>query len=94
MPSLVVNPFSILTSVTQMLDVELSPNEGSEEVFEDFDDKPVVKTRISNSKDTFDDELNIEAMGMHFSPLLLLLFLPFPSSLCASLVRDRETRCS
>lgn len=41
-----VTPFSIPTSTTQMLDVGLSPDEGFEEVLEDSDDEPVVKTRI------------------------------------------------
>lgn len=80
-----VIPSSIPTSATQMLDVELSPNEGFEEFLEDSDDKPIIKTRISDFDDTFDEELDIGAMVMHFLPLLLLLFLLFLSFFCASL---------
>lgn len=42
--SLVATPFSIPSSATKMLDVELSPNEGFDEVLEDLDDEPIVKT--------------------------------------------------
>lgn len=76
-----VTPFSIPNSTTQMLDVGLSPDEGFEEVLEDSDDEPVVKTRIFFYSN---EEPDIEAMGMHFSPLLLLLFLLLLSFLCAS----------
>ena len=79
-----VIPSSIPTSATQMLDVELSPDEGFEEFLEDSDDEPVIKTRISDFDDASNEELDTEAMGMHFSPMLLLLFLLFLSFLCAS----------
>jgi len=80
----VVISSSIPTSATQMLDVELSPDEGFEEFLEDSDDEPITKTRISDFDDAFNEEPNTEAMGMHFSPMILLLFLLFLSFLCAS----------
>lgn len=39
---------SIPSSTTKMLDVELSPNDGSEEVLEDSNDEAIIKTRVSN----------------------------------------------
>lgn len=64
-----------------MLDVEFSFNEGSEEVLKDFNDEPVMKTRIFYSNDAPDNKPDIEAMGMYLrSPLSLpfLIFLLFP----------------
>ena len=63
---MVVTPFSIPVSATQVPDVELSSNEGSEEVLKDSDDEPVMKMRVSNSN----DKLDTEAMGMHLRSLL------------------------
>ena len=76
-PSLVVIPSSILSSATQMHDVELSPNEGSEEILEDSDDELAMKTRISFSEDTSDKVLDIEAIDISSLPLPPLLFLLF-----------------
>ena len=76
-PSLVVIPSSILSSATQMHDVELAPNKGSEEILEDSDDEPTMKTRISNSEDASDEELNTEAMDISSLPSTSLHFLLF-----------------
>ena len=45
--------------------MELSFDEGSEEVLEDSDDELVVKMKVSDSN----DELDIEAMCMHLRSL-------------------------
>lgn len=74
---LVVTPSSILVFATQVPDVELSPDKGSDEVHEDSDDEPIVKTRVSNSDDASDDEPNTKAMPTYFRPLLYFLFLLF-----------------
>lgn len=55
--------------------MDLSSNEGSKEILEDFNDKLVVKTRVSNSNEAFDGEQRVEAMGMYLQFLLCLLFL-------------------
>lgn len=68
-PSLVVTPSSISSSATQMLNVELSLEVGSEEILDDSDDELVVKTRISDSNDTSNEEFATEAMGIS-SPAL------------------------
>ena len=60
-----------------MHDVELAPNEGSEEILKDSDDEPTMKTRISNSEDASDEELNTEAMDISSLPLTSLRFLLF-----------------
>ena len=81
---MVVTPSSILTSTTQVPDVELSLDEGSNEVLEDSDDEPVIKIRVSDSDDAFDDEPDTEAIGTRFRSLfslislLFLLFLAHP----------------
>ena len=49
-----------------MPDVELSLNEGSNEVLNDSNDEPVIKMRVSDSDDAFDDEPDTEAIGTHF----------------------------
>ena len=55
--SMVVTPSSIPSSTTRGLHVDLSSDEGSDEVFEDSEDEPIVKTRVSDSdKDSDDDE--------------------------------------
>ena len=46
--------------------MELSLDEGSNEVLEDSDDEPVIKMRVSNSDDAFNDEPDTEAIGTHF----------------------------
>ena len=64
--SLVVTPSSILIPTTQVPDVGLSLNEGSNEVLKDSNDEPVIKMRVSDSDDAFDDEPDTEAIGTHF----------------------------
>ena len=44
--SLVVTPSSIPSSATRGLDADLFSDEGSEEVLEDSEDEPVMKTRV------------------------------------------------
>ena len=64
--------------------MELSLDEGSNEVLEDSDDKPIIKMRVSDSDDAFDDEPDTEAIGTRFRSLfslislLFLLFLAHP----------------
>lgn len=60
-----------------MPNVELSLDEGPEEVLEDSYDELVIKIRVSDSDVAFDDEPNIEAIVMHFQSLLYLLSLLF-----------------
>ena len=69
--SLLVTPSFIPISATQVLDVELSPNEGPKEALEDSDDEPIMKTRVSNN------EPDTKAMDKHFRSLLSLLSLLF-----------------
>ena len=76
--TLVVTPSSIPSFATNMPEVKLSPNEASEEVFKDLDDKPVVKTKVSDSKDTSSEEVYAMITGMdsiHLPFLLLFFFL-------------------
>lgn len=57
----------------------MSSDEGSEGVLKDSNDKPVIRTRVSNSDEASDDdEQRAKAMGMYSLSLLclLLLFLP------------------
>lgn len=60
-----------------MPNVELSLDEGPEEVLEDSYDELVIKIRVSDSDDAFDDEPDIEAIVTHFQSLLSLLSLLF-----------------
>ena len=62
--------------------MDLSPDEGSKEVLKDFDDEPIVKSKVSNSDEAFDDKHKVEAMGMYFQSLLYLIFLLFHSFPC------------
>ena len=78
--SLVVTPSSIRSSTTRGPDADLF-SEGSEDVLENPDNKPILKKRISD----FDDEESVvvetEFMGMcpfFFLFLFLLLSLLFP----------------
>ena len=75
--SLVVTLSCIPNSATREPDVDLSSNEGSEEVLEDSDDKPVMRTQVSDSDETNDDEQRVEAISMYPLLLLCLLFLLF-----------------
>nr|POE69883.1 hypothetical protein CFP56_38091 [Quercus suber] len=43
-------------------DVELSPNEGPEEILEDSNDEPIMKTRVPDSDDASDNELDTKAI--------------------------------
>ena len=53
---LVVTPSSIPTSTTRGPDADLSLDEGSEEVLEDSEDEPVMKTRVSDSNEDSDGD--------------------------------------
>lgn len=81
--SLVVTQSSIPSSATRGPDADLSSNEGSDEVFEDSKDEPVIKTIVFYSdEDNIGGEQEVEAMGMCISSLvnlLFFLFLPFPN---------------
>ena len=81
--SLVVTPSSIPSSATRGLDVDLSFDKGSEEVLEDSEDEPVMKTRVSDSDEDSDGGgQETEAMGMcllSLENLLFLFFVSFPS---------------
>lgn len=81
---MVVTLSSIPNSATRGLDIDLSSDEGSEEVLEDSKDEPIMKTRVSNF-DVDDDggEQETEAMGLYLLSLEILLFpffLSFPNS--------------
>lgn len=68
-----VTPSSNPSSATQMLNVELFADEGSKEIRKDSDDDPAMKTSISDSKDTSDEEPDTEAMGISSLTLSFLL---------------------
>ena len=75
--SLVVTPSSILGSATRGLDPDLSL-EGSNDIFEDPNDAPMLKKTISDSDDEGSASPEPDFMGM---------YLPFPLSsfcICAS----------
>ena len=57
-PSLMITPSSIPSSATKMPDVERLHNEASDEVLEDSDDEPIVKTRVSDFKDSSNEEMD------------------------------------
>ena len=52
--SLVVTPSSIPSFATRGIDADLSSGEGSEEVLEDSEDEPFMKTRVSDSDEDND----------------------------------------
>jgi len=81
---LVVTPSSIPIFATQVPDMELSPDKGSKEVLEDSDDESVIKMRVSDSYDAFDDEPDTKAMGTRF---LLFLVHPFICLACYLLMQ-------
>lgn len=62
---LVVTPSSIPSSATRGPNVDLS-SEGSKEVFENLDDKPTMKKKISDSEEE-GDEHEAKTMGMYLS---------------------------
>ena len=67
--SLVVTPSSILGSATRGLDPDLSL-EGSNDIFEDPNDAPVLKKTISDSDDEGRSSPEPDFMGMYLpSPL-------------------------
>ena len=76
--SLVVTPSSIPSFTTRRPNVDLSSDEGSKDVLEDFEDKPIIRMRVSNfDEDGGGGERETEAMGMCLLSLtnLLLLFI-------------------
>ena len=62
--SLVVTLSSIPSSATHGADANLS-SEGSEEFFEDSNDEPTVKKRISDSNEKEGDEHEVEALSTY-----------------------------
>ena len=74
---LVVTPSSIPSSATHRPDVGLSFDEGSKEVFEDYEDEPITKKRVSDSDEDDSGKHETEAMSMRFLPLLDFFFLFF-----------------
>ena len=75
--SLVVTPSSIPSSTTRGPDEDLSSDKGSEEVLEDFDDKPTMKKRVSDSDEKDCGEHETEVIGMYSLHLLGFLSHPF-----------------
>ena len=71
--SLVVTPSSIPSFATRGLDVDLSFNDGFEEVLEDHHDEPTMKKKVSNFEEEDNDEHETEAKDTY--PLHLLGFL-------------------
>ncbi|KAL0010437.1 hypothetical protein SO802_005545 [Lithocarpus litseifolius] len=74
-PSLVVTLSSIPSSATEMPDIVMSPNEASDDVLEDSDDKPIVKTRVFDSEDLSIEEIDAIVAGIDLVSLPLLVFL-------------------
>ena len=70
--SLVVTPSSILGSATRGPDTDLS-SEGSDDIFEDPDDAPVLKKTISDSNEEGSASPEPDFMGMYL-PFLLSSF--------------------
>ena len=66
---LVVTPLSIPNSATRGPNVDLSSNEGFEEVLKDSEDELVTKKRVSDSDEDGGGESKTKAMGMRFLPL-------------------------
>lgn len=62
----------------------MSSDEGFEEVLEDFEDEPVMKTRVSDfDEDSDGGEQEDKAMGiclLYLVNLLCLFFLSFPGT--------------
>ena len=77
--SLVVTPSSIPSSTTRGPNEDLSSDEGSEEVLEDFDDKPTMKKRISDSDEKDCGEHETKVIGTYSLHLLGFLSHPFSS---------------
>ena len=67
-----VTPSSILSSTTSGPDADFS-SEGSKDIFEDPDDEPTMKKRISDSEEEESVEHEAEFMGMCL--FILLSFL-------------------
>lgn len=59
-----VTSSSIPYSAAKMSDIEMSPDEAFEEVLEDLDYEPIVKTRVSNSEDTSIEEIDTTVTGI------------------------------
>ena len=74
--SLVVTPSSISSSTTCGPSMNLSSDEGSEEVLEDSEDEPTMKKRVFDSDEEDSGEHKTEAMGTYILPLLGLFFRP------------------
>lgn len=75
-----VTPSSIPSSTTEMPDIEMSPNEVSDEVLKDLDEEPIVMTKVSDSKDSSPKDINTLAAGISLLlPVLLSTLRPSPS---------------
>lgn len=79
---------SIPSSTTEIPDIEMSPNEVSDEVLEDLDEEPIVMTKVSDSKDSSAKDIDTLAAGIS---LLLLVLL---STLRLSPSHKKITNCS
>ena len=66
---------SIPSSATEMPNTEVSPDKASDDVLEDSDDEPIVKTRVSDSKDLSTEEIDAIVAGIDLLSLPLLVFL-------------------
>ena len=79
---MVVTPSSIPTSATQGPEVNSSPYEGSKAILEDYNDKLIMKTRVSDSNEATDDEHRMEAIGTYFPISVVSSFSSFPIIPC------------
>ena len=70
--SLVVTLSSIPSSITRRPDVDLSSDEGSEEVFEDSNDEPVVKIPFTSTKSYFILFLSFLSVSLLFTLHIIL----------------------
>lgn len=70
-----VSLFSIPSFATEMPDIEMPPNEASDDVLEDWGDKPIVKTKISDSEDLSTGEIDTTVAGVELHSLPFLVFL-------------------
>ncbi|XP_050248895.1 flocculation protein FLO11-like [Quercus robur] len=82
--SLVVTPSSILSSANRGLDADLS-SEGSEDVFEDPDDEPIIKKRIFESDEGESADSKTEFMETFKEPKVAAdTWMPIATSLATS----------
>ena len=91
--SLVVTPSSIPSSATRGPDPNLS-SEGSDDIFEDPDDAPVLKKRISDSDEEESASPDPDLMGMYLpfplSPFCICVSFAYVSPRLQRLLRDQK----